>query len=127
MPTVLELAGVRKPDTWEGEPIPAAPGVSLAPLFANDQPLARESLWWLHEGNRAVRVGNWKLVADKDQPWELYDLAKDRAEQNNLASAMPGKMKQLEAVWQQQTTDFSALVQKTIADQPKPRAKKAKK
>lgn len=127
VPTVLELAGVQKPEQWEGEPIPDAPGVSLVPLFQRDQSLPRKSLWWLHEGNKALRAGDWKLVADDKKPWELYDLSKDRAEQNNLAAAMPKKVKELEALWQQQTNEFTALVQKTLANQPKPRAKKARK
>jgi len=79
VPTVLELAGVRKPKEWKGEPIPEAPGRSLAPAIARDVTIPRESLWWLHEGHRAVRVGDWKLVAAKGDPWELYDLRTARA------------------------------------------------
>lgn len=127
VPTVLELAGIQKPESWEGERIPEAPGVSLVPLFERDQALPRKSLWWLHEGNRALRMGDWKIVADDQQPWELYDLSKDRAEQNNLAAAMPKKVKELETEWQRQTDEFTSLAQKTMAEQPKPRAKKAKK
>jgi arylsulfatase A-like enzyme len=116
VPTVLELAGVQKPKDWQGTPIPAAPGRSLVPVLEKDQTLQRDGLWWLHEGNRAIRVGDWKLVASKDQPWELYNLSKDRAEQNNLAAKMPDKVKELEQVWQQQTDAATAQV---AADQPK--------
>ena len=123
VPTVLELAGVEKPKEWKGEPIPEAPGRSLVPAFAKDEIIARESLWWLHEGNRAVRVGDWKLVAAKGEPWELYDLKNDRAEQHNLASELPAKAKELEQVWQKQTDSFSELARKTLADQPKGGAK----
>ena len=44
--------------------------------------MERECLWWLHEGNRAIRVGDWKLVssARPDGRWELYNLASDRGE-----------------------------------------------
>ena len=49
------------------------------PALARDVTISRESLWWLHEGNRAIRVGDWKLVAAKGAPWELYDLAADRS------------------------------------------------
>jgi arylsulfatase A-like enzyme len=75
--------------------------------------------WWLHEGNRAVRVGDWKLVAAKGDPWELYDLKTDRAEQNNLAAKMPEKAKELEQVWQKQTDEFTALAKQTLDEQPK--------
>lgn len=119
VPTALELAGVKKPATWEGQAIPEAPGKSLVPAFAKDQVIPRESLWWLHEGNKAIRVGDWKLVASKDEAWELYDLKTDRAEQHNLASQMPDKVKELAAAWQTQTHVYTALVKKTLAEQPK--------
>jgi arylsulfatase len=106
---VLELAGVTKPEKLDGAEIPPAPGKSLVPALQSNVEVQRESLWWLHEGNRAVRVGNWKLVAVDKQPWELYDLSVDRAEQNNLAEKMPEKVRELEAVWQKQTDEFTAL------------------
>lgn len=123
VPTILDITGIQKPAQWEGEEIPPAPGRSLAPAFAKDTAIERDSLWWLHEGNRAVRVGDWKLVAAKDDPWELYDLKTDRAEQNNLAAKMPDKARELEQAWQRQTDDFSALARKTMNEQPGPRAK----
>lgn len=123
VPTVLELTGAQKPGSWEGQPVPEAPGKSLVPALAKDETVVRESLWWLHEGNRAVRVGDWKLVAAKGDPWELYDLKTDRAEARNLASQMPEKVRELEAVWQKQTDEFSALAQKTVDQQPKAQAK----
>jgi len=119
VPTMLELAGIEKPKEWKGEAIPEAPGKSLVPAFARDESIARESLWWLHEGNRAVRAGDWKLVAAEGNPWELYDLSKDRAEQHNLAAQMPEKVKELEQLWQRQTDSFAALTEKTMDQQPK--------
>lgn len=113
VPTILELAGIQKPKEWNGEPIPEAPGRSLVPAFAKDVDIPRDFLWWLHEGNRAVRVGNWKLVAAKGDPWELYDMRTDRAEQINLADKMPEKVKELERVWQEQTDRFTELAGKT--------------
>jgi arylsulfatase len=125
VPTALEAAGIEKPREWMGEPIPAAPGKSLLPGFQKDVVVERESLWWLHEGNRAVRVGDWKLVAAKGQPWALYDLINDRAEQRNLAAELPGKVAELEKVWQGQVSDFTGLARKTIAEQPKAEKRKA--
>lgn len=127
VPTVLDAAGIQKPGQWNGQPIPAAPGKSLAPAFAQDVTITRDSLWWMHEGHRAIRVGDWKLVASKGEPWELYDLRTDRAEQNNLASQMPEKVKDLEAAWERQASDFTTLVKQTLADQPQPKARSAKK
>ncbi len=107
VPTVLELAA-GKP----GDDVPPAPGRSLAPAFTKDEILTREPLWWLHEGNRPLRSGDWKLVAAKDQPWELYNLAKDRAETKNLAAEMPDKVRELAAQWEKQTEAGKALAQR---------------
>ena len=110
VPTVLELAKIEKPQKWNDVEIPSAPGKSLTKAFARELTIERESLWWLHEGHRAIRVGDWKLVAAKGDPWELYNMKVDRAEQNNLASAMPGKVAELDKAWQTQTDSFTQLV-----------------
>ena len=120
-PRCSSVAGIQKPDAWKGEPIPPAPGRSLVPAFAKDERIARDRLWWLHEGHRAIRVGDWKLVAAKGDPWELYDLKTDRAEQHNLAARMPDKVRELEHAWQRQTDSFTDLARKTPADQPNPK------
>jgi arylsulfatase len=124
VPTVMELAGLTVPDSWEGELRPPTPGKSLVPTFAANMPIPRDCLWWLHEGNRAVRVGDWKLVAAKNDPWELYNVASDRAEQTNLASQHPEKVRELEAVWQSQTDEFTALAEKTRQEPAQGRQKK---
>ena len=100
---------------WEGQPVPTAPGKSLVPAFAKSGSVSRESLWWLHENNKAIRVGNWKLVTAANQPtagastWELYDLSQDRAESNDIASKMPEKARELEQLWKKLTDEFRNL------------------
>ncbi len=123
VPTVLELAGVKKPAEWKGQPIPPAPGRSLAPAFAKDVTVERPGLWWLHEENKAIRVGDYKLVAAKGDAWALYDLSVDRAEQNDLSAKMPEKAKELADLWQKQTEEFSALARLTLDLQPKAKSK----
>jgi arylsulfatase A-like enzyme len=71
-------------------------GKSLLPAFAG-KPIDRDAIFWEHEGNRAVRAGDWKLVAKHGQPWELYDIAKDRTESKDLAKAEPEKVRELAA------------------------------
>ena len=58
-------------------------------------------LAWEHEGNRAIRDGDLKLVASYKGEWELYDLANDRTETRNLAARMPEKVKELASRWQE--------------------------
>lgn len=113
VPTVLDIAGTERPTTWNGEPIPQAPGQSLVSSFNENRTIERDLLWWMPDGHRSVRIGDWKLVASNEEPWELYNLSTDRAEQTNLAKARPEKLQQLELAWQKQLKKMSDLVSKT--------------
>jgi arylsulfatase A-like enzyme len=110
VPTVLDMASIEKPREWNGQAIPPAPGHSLLPAFAKDATIPRDGLWWMHDGHRAIRDGDWKLVAAKGTPWELYDMRTDRAEQHDLAATLPDKSRELEALWQRHADAFSKLV-----------------
>ncbi len=125
VPTILEAAGGKPLDTWAGKPVPPAPGKSLLPAFKKDGTVSHEYLWWLHEGNRALRVGDLKIVAaGKDAPWELYDLSTDRAESHNLAAQQPAKVSELAAIWTKHTEEFRALAAKDAPPEPANKAKK---
>lgn len=125
VPTILEAAGGKRLETWQDQPVPAPPGKSLVPLFARDGTVAHDSLWWLHEGNRALRVGNWKIVAaGKDSPWELYDMTSDRSESRNLAGEQPDKVRELAAIWTRQFEQYAALAAKDLGPDAKPDPKK---
>ena len=99
-PTFLELAGAKYPEKFKDRALTPLPGKSLLPILQGKS-LGERTLTWEHEGNRAVRVGDWKLVATFRGPWELYDLGHDRAELKNLAAQQPAKVKELTAAWQQ--------------------------
>jgi arylsulfatase len=107
VPTVLELAGVSKPEKWQGVAVPPAPGKSLVGAFATDQVIDRDCLWWMHENHRAVRVGDWKLVADPGKGWELYNLKSDRAEQDDLAATQAERVDEMARIWQRHTNAFN--------------------
>ncbi len=110
VPTVLELAGVPMPREHDGEPVPPLQGRSFAASLASaSAEPAHDSLWWCHEGHRAVRVGDWKLVATKGAQWELYDLAADRCETKDLAAEEPGRVAALEAEWNRIADDCRRL------------------
>ncbi len=125
VPTILDAAGGKRFETWAGKPVPAPPGKSLLPVFAKDGTVSRDSLWWLHEGNRALRVGDWKIVAaGKDSPWELYDLSSDRSESKNMAADTPEKVRAMAAVWTKQTEEYAALAKTDAPPEPKADPKK---
>ncbi len=95
MTTFVEVSGATYPKT-------ATPleGKSLLPAFAN-KPLSREAIYWEHEGNRAIRVGDWKAVAKgPNGKWELYDLSRDRTEAKDLAAREAAKLKDLVRQWE---------------------------
>lgn len=98
MATCVDLSGAAYPPVLRSEPIQPLEGRSLAPAFAGKK-IDRDAIFWEHEGNRAIRVGDWKLVAKEDMSWELYDLAADRTEQHDLAAAQPERVERLAAKW----------------------------
>lgn len=99
MPTLVEVAGAEYPRERAGEKILPPEGRSLVPVFRNETG-ARRALYWEHEGNQGVRQGDWKGVRTHRQKWELYNLAEDRTETENLAGKHPEKLEELQSLWQ---------------------------
>ncbi|OHB68197.1 MAG: arylsulfatase, partial [Planctomycetes bacterium RBG_13_62_9] len=108
LPTVIDLVGGGAVSpTWNGQTAPPLPGRSLTPAFAKDGAVAPEFLYWHHLTNRAIRIGDWKLVAKGDDgPWELYDLKTDRCEQKNMADQHPDRVREMSAQWQKHEDEF---------------------
>jgi arylsulfatase A-like enzyme len=98
MATALDMADAKYPSNFNGNDILPLEGVSLLPAF-RDEPLDREAIYWEHIGHRAVRAGKWKLVAERNGPWELYDLEADRTETHNLAESYPEIVRKLTRMW----------------------------
>ena len=106
VPTMMDLAGV---DARGALPSQAPPlsGRSLTPAFARDTVLPRDYIYFHHNRNRAIRVGDWKLASIGEKgPWELYDMAKDRSEQTDLAAKEPARVASLATKWQEAEDGF---------------------
>ncbi|MCF7817598.1 MAG: arylsulfatase [Kiritimatiellales bacterium] len=100
MATCVDLAGGTYPAEFNGKLILPMEGSSLVPAFAN-KPIERDAIYWEHEGNAAVRTGDWKLVRySYAGSWELYNLAADRTELHNLVEQEPERAKALAAKWE---------------------------
>jgi arylsulfatase len=111
MPTLVQLAGARYPATYKGEAITPEAGVSLVGTF-RDSALAPRAIYFAHQGNRAVRMGDWKLVSGgilhgpygkweslTRLPWQLYHMKDDRTELRDLSAQYPGRVKKMAAMW----------------------------
>lgn len=99
MPTVMELASAKYPQTYRGEDIRTLVGESLIPIFRHAKWKGHGPMYWEHEGNRAVRDGKWKLVSRFPDRWELYDMEADRTELNDQAARQPERVKQMIALF----------------------------
>ncbi|UCG57309.1 MAG: arylsulfatase [Phycisphaerales bacterium] len=99
LPTCLELAGASYPRQYQGHELTPLDGKSLAPVLSGKRRKGHASLYFEHEGGRAVRMGDWKLVALKGRPWRLYDLMEDRTEMNDLAAMHPDRVRAMSREW----------------------------
>ena len=114
LPTLLEITGAQRPATVAGLPVPPLPGKSLVPVFTKDNTVAHDYFWFNHDGNRAIRIGDWKLVADHTKPWELFDLSHDRSEIKNLALVYPDKVQAMAQAWRQHAEELHALAEQDL-------------
>jgi arylsulfatase len=117
VPTVLELVGVQE---QQAQAAPPMQGRSFAGALRDAAaPPAHDALWWCHEGHRAVRMGDWKLVAAQGDPWELYDLAKDRCETKNLAATQPERVAALEKEWNRMADECRGMAPVVAPKKPR--------
>lgn len=96
MPTIAELTGAKAPADTDG--------LSLVPTLFGEKAVGRSQsqhdyLYWEIGGWTAIRQGQWRAVKPKQSSkWELYDLAVDPSESNNLAAEKPAVLEKLEAL-----------------------------
>ncbi len=113
MATCVDVSNADYPEHHAGSSIHPMEGVSLRSTFGGAA-LPERTIFWEHEGNRAVRSGDWKLVSPADfnsfiwdrtdtldlSLWELYNLTADRSEQHNMAAKDPTRVYEMAQAWQ---------------------------
>jgi arylsulfatase A-like enzyme len=94
MATCIDAGGA----TYPADKIPLE-GKSMLPILEGRKRAGHEFIAWEHEGNRAVRQGDWKIVSKHPGGWELYNIAQDRTETNDLAAKDPARVQAMSALY----------------------------
>lgn len=133
MPTLLEVAGTKYPDNFNGKALPKLIGKSWLPVLngqATSPRTDQDYIAWEVFGNRALRQGDWKIRWEikpmGKSDWELFNLAKDPAERNDLAAQNPDKLKEMLTLWDTYAKENNVIlpdrtVFETLEDQLPPR------
>ena len=116
-PTILELAGIEHPSTFNGHAIKPLQGKSWVGMMDGTTTSPRTDQDWLGWelfGNRAIRQGDWK-ISWQYQPmgiedWQLFNLAKDLGEESDLSDQYPKKKEELIALWDEYVTTNGVIL-----------------
>ena len=117
MPTLLEVAGANYPDSFNGKVQPRLTGKSWLPVLNGQAPSPRtdkDYLAWEVFGNRALRKGDWKIrweikpIGKSD--WELFNIAQDPAERNDLAAQNTDKLQELLIIWDKYAKENNVIL-----------------
>ena len=105
--TILEITGVKAGATYRGIDVMPISGVSMK--YAIDDaasPTRKKIQYYEMGGHRGIHVDGWKAVTRHtmgtsfdDDVWELYHVAVDRSETNDLAASEPERLRELIALW----------------------------
>jgi len=91
MPTFISAAGGKIDPTWKLD------GVDLIPFVTGEktgQP--HDALYWTWGARKAIRQGDLKTMSQNGgKTWQMFNLATDIGESNDLASKRPKKLKQV--------------------------------
>jgi arylsulfatase A-like enzyme len=100
MPTLLNITGIDYPETYNGVKANALAGESFLPLLEGEDWNRKQPICFEWFGDRAVWMGDMKAVSlYQSNTWEIYDLAKDRTESNDIAASQPETVAEMDAIY----------------------------
>jgi arylsulfatase len=127
VPTILEAAGIRPPETVDGIPQKPIEGVSMAYTFdkaSANAPSTHKTQYFEMFGDRAIYHDGW-IASTKvmrppwvhfppkesvlDYPWELYDLRKDWTQADDVAAKNPAKLKEMQDLFWREAEKYQVL------------------
>ena len=123
LPTLLDAAGAPYPSTRADTAVPPVEGRSMLSGLGGAATESDRELFWEHEGNSAVRLGDWKLVRKHAGGWELYAIDSDRAEAHDLAAERPEVVTDLAERYQAWAQRCGMLPRETVLDLDERRGK----
>lgn len=103
LPTVTDITNSPVPSSYPNRVLSPLAGISLRPIFEGKRIDTRPPIHFLFSADRGLRDGDWKIVSFKRGPWELYNIAEDRSELKNLATANPEKLETMIEQWHNMT------------------------
>ncbi|WP_346854832.1 arylsulfatase [uncultured Draconibacterium sp.] len=131
MATFVDVAQTSYPKEYNGNAIVPTAGKSLVPLFEGDNtPVHSEPIFWEHEGNKAVRLGKYKLVSKwskkNETQWELYNIETDRSEMHDLAFTETEKVTEMAALYNTWASENHVLPWNKVEELYREKRKKEK-
>ena len=107
--TIYDISETTYPEVSEQNSITPLEGHSFRSAIENGGWVRPAPIFWEHEGNRAVRLGEWKLVSEGNTVWELYDMKEDRTELNDLSSERPEVLNRMVQMYEDWAERVGAL------------------
>lgn len=115
MPTLAEITKSEIPNQWPDRALRPVSGVTLTPAFEGNKINREQPIHLLFAADRGLRDGDWKIVSFKSEAWELYNVAEDRTELNDLAAQEPERLAAMVEKWTQMSRDVLHAPERSYA------------
>lgn len=99
LPTCIDITGAKFPEMINGQAALKPVGTSLLPLINKELAEVHDTLYWEHQGGKAIRTNEWKMSAQANRKWELFKIKIDHTEMDDLSAKFPEIVDELDATW----------------------------